>query len=147
MSKCRPNFLTREECEVESAVTGLKMSCFPYKHSTLQASLWQVGHCTTKCQIMSNYYILALRHNYIRDLKVQWFMDEFCAQGVSERWSVAEAATGNLLYSQVCHLRAPLQPLVLTRFIQTIAALCCKPNNELRSSTQQRFGLRQTCRF
>lgn len=36
---------------------------------------------------------------------------------------------------------SPLQPLALTRYIQTIVALCCKPNNELWSRPRQRFGL------
>lgn len=35
-------------------------------------------------------------HNYIPDLKALWFRDESLAQGVSERWSVAQTATGNL---------------------------------------------------
>ena len=65
--------------------------------------------------------------------------------GSWKRWSCAEAATGNIFYSQVCHLLFfRLQPLGLTRFIQTTMTLCSKPNNELRP--QQRFGLSRRCK-
>lgn len=51
----------------------------------------------------------------------------------SERWSAAEAATGNLFNSQVCRLvhrpHPPLHPLVLTGFMQTAVKPRCQRNN------------------
>lgn len=88
--------------------------------------------------LLPTYYIWR-EHNYIPDVQSWWFIDESLAQRVLERWSVAEAGTGNLFYSQVCHLLPPTPTTCADKIYSNnsgIMLLCCKSNNK----KEKRFG-------